>query len=109
MRKTKKETQTIKYVSRGMELLMTVQLKKDTVWLNQAQMAKLFGKGRTTIAEHISNVFKEKELEEKSVCRDFRHTAADGKTYKAQYYNLDVIISVGYSIQVLKKRLHLHY
>ena len=52
-------------------------------------MATLFNKGRTTITEHISNIFKEGELEENSVCRKFRHTAKDGKTYNTNYYNLD--------------------
>jgi hypothetical protein len=78
---------------------LNVTLEEQTVWLTQAQMAKLFGKGRTTVTEHIRNVFKEKELEEKSVCRNFRHTAPDGKTYIVQYYNLDVIISVGYRVK----------
>ncbi len=75
-----------------------VKLEDETVWLTQAQMAKLFGKGRTTITEHIRNVFDERELEQDSVCRNFRHTARDGKTYDVQYYNLDVIISVGYRV-----------
>jgi hypothetical protein len=62
-------------------------------------MAELFGKSRTTITEHIQNVFKEGELDENSVCRNFRHTAADGKSYDTNYYNLDVIISVGYRVK----------
>jgi prophage maintenance system killer protein len=61
-------------------------------------MAALFGRDRVAITQHIGNIFKEKELQKKSVCKDFLHTAADGKTYKAQYYNLDVIISVGYRV-----------
>ena len=75
-----------------------VHLENETVWLNQAQMAALFGRDRVAITQHIGNIFKEKELQKKSVCKDFLHTAADGKTYKAQYYNLDVIISVGYRV-----------
>jgi prophage maintenance system killer protein len=78
---------------------LDVTLEEQTVWLTQAQMARLFGKGRTTITEHIRNVFKEKELAEASVCRNFRHTARDGKMYDVQYYNLDVIISVGYRVK----------
>ena len=87
----------------GMRL--DVQLEDETVWLNQAQMAQLFGKARTTITEHISHIFKEGELEEKQVCRDFRHTtqhgAMKGKTQQAivKHYNLDVIISVGYRVK----------
>jgi hypothetical protein len=76
-----------------------VHLEDETVWLTQAQMAQLFGKGRTTITEHIQNIFKEGELDENSVCRNFRHTANDRKTYDVNYYNLDVIISVGYRVK----------
>ncbi len=76
-----------------------VRLENDTVWLTQAQMALLFGKARTTITEHIQNVFKEGELDESSVCRNFRLTADDGKNYETNHYNLDVIISVGYRVK----------
>jgi hypothetical protein len=62
-------------------------------------MAQLFNKGRTTITEHIQNVFKEGELEENSACRNFRHTANDGKNYNTNYFNLDVIDSVGYRVK----------
>jgi len=76
-----------------------VRLEQETVWLTQAQMATLFGKGRTTITEHIQNVFFEGELDENSVCRNFRHTAGDSKIYDVIHYNLDVIISVGYRVK----------
>ena len=85
-----------------------VRLEDETVWLTQAQMAELFGKGRTTITEHIQNVFEEGELDEKVVCRNFRHTtkhgAIEGKTQQKEvrYYNLDVIISVGYRVKSLQ-------
>ncbi len=69
------------------------------MWLTQKQMAELFGKSRVTVTEHIQNVFKEGELEEKAVCREFLHTAKDGKSYNTQYYNLDIIISVGYRVK----------
>ncbi|MBF8263033.1 MAG: virulence RhuM family protein [Parachlamydiales bacterium] len=75
-----------------------VRLQDETVWLNQAQMSELFDKDRRTVGEHIQNIFTEKELEENSVCRKFRHTAADGKNYQVTHYNLDVIISVGYRV-----------
>lgn len=75
------------------------RLENETVWLTQAQMAELFQKGRTTITEHIQHIFEESELEEKSVCRKFRHTASDGKEYLTTFYNLDVIISVGYRVK----------
>lgn len=85
-----------------------VHLDGKTVWLTQAQMALLFGKGRTTITEHIIHVFKEGELDEKVVCRDFRltteHGAIKGKTQEniVKHYNLDVIISVGYRVSSIQ-------
>lgn len=87
------------YESEEGKMALQVQLQNDTVWLTQAQMAGLFGKGRSTVTEHIRNVFKENELNKNSICRDFRHTASDGKDYVATYYNLDVIISVGYRVK----------
>jgi len=75
-----------------------VSLKKDTVWLSQKQMAGLFEKDVRTVNEHIGNIFKEGELEENSVIRKFRITAADGKKYSTKMYNLDLIISVGYRV-----------
>lgn len=78
---------------------INVNLSAETVWLTQKQLAELFDKNVRTISEHIVNVFKEQELEESSVVRSFRITAADGKTYDAKHYNLDVIISVGYRVR----------
>lgn len=75
------------------------RLEAETVWLTQAQLAELFQKSRVTITEHIKNIFKEGELTEDSVCRKFRHTAVDGKEYETNFYNLDVIISVGYRVK----------
>src|SRR3989339_1458163 len=80
----------------------------ETIWLTQAQMALLFGKGRTTITEHVLNVFKEGELDEKVVCRNFRHTTQHGameekaQEKEVKCYNLDVIISVGYRVKSLQ-------
>jgi hypothetical protein len=76
-----------------------VRLERDTVWLTQQQMAELFGRERSVITRHVQNVFREGELEPNSVCAKFAHTAADGKTYQVEAYNLDVIISVGYRIK----------
>ena len=75
-----------------------VRLDKETVWLSQPQIAQLFGTKRPAITKHLSNIFKSKELQEKSVCSISEHTAADGKAYKTKFYNLDVIISVGYRV-----------
>ena len=76
-----------------------VRLEEETVWLTQAQLCDLFQKSKATISEHIKNVFEEGELNENSVVRNFRTTASDGKSYEVNYYNLDVIISVGYRVK----------
>ena len=76
-----------------------VQLVNDTVWLSQAQISDLFQRDRSVITKHIGNIFENGELEQNSVCAKFAHTAADGKTYQVDYYNLDVIISVGYRVK----------
>lgn len=76
-----------------------VRLEEETVWLNQSQLCELFQKSKATISEHIRNVFQEGELNANSVVRNFRTTAADGKNYDTYYYNLDVIISVGYRVK----------
>jgi DNA ligase (NAD+) len=81
------------------QIRLDVRLERDTVWLTQAQMGELFDKNVRTVSEHISNVFKEKELDNSSVVRNFRITARDGKAYNTQFYNLDVIISVGYRVK----------
>ena len=78
---------------------INVQLEDETVWLTQDQIAMLFDKAKSTISEHIKHIFEEGELDEKSVVRKFRTTAADGKNYKVNYFNLDVIISVGYRVK----------
>lgn len=78
---------------------LDVRLEEETVWLTQAQLCDLFQKSKATISEHIKNVFEEGELNESSVVRNFRTTASDGKSYDVNYYNLDVIISVGYRVK----------
>lgn len=107
-------TEIIIYQSEDGQTKIQTRLENETVWLTQAQMAELFGKGRSTITEHIGNIFKEGELKEDLVSRNFRHTtqhgAIEGKTQEKEvkYYNLDIIISVGYrvkSIQGTKFRL----
>ena len=79
-----------------------VRLVDETVWLTQAQMVELFQSSKANVSEHIRNVFAEGELEEDSVVRKFRTTAADGKNYQVKHYNLDVIISVGYRVRSLR-------
>ena len=91
-----KKNEIILFENQGVKL--EVNLKDETVWLTQKQMAELFDKDRKTITRHIQNIYKDEELEENSVCSFFEHTAEDGKTYKVQYYNPDMIISVGYRV-----------
>ena len=81
------------------DVKLEVSMKDETVWLTQKQMAELFNKDRKTITRHIQNIYKDEELEENSVCSFFEHTAEDGKKYNVQYYNLDMIISVGYRVK----------
>ena len=78
---------------------LEVRLQDDTVWLTQQQMAELFNTTRNNITLHIGNIFKEGELEANSVRKESLLTAADGKNYRTKFYNLDVIISVGYRVK----------
>ncbi len=89
----------ILYRSEDNKSELEVRIEDDTVWLTQAQMSELFETTRNNITLHISNIFKEQELLEISVCKDSLHTASDGKKYKTKFYNLDVIISVGYRVK----------
>ena len=70
-----------------------------TVWLTQDEIGVLFDKGRPTVAEHIQNIFSESELDEDSVCRNFRRTTKDGKDYSVLHYNLDMILAVGFRVR----------
>ncbi len=89
----------ILYQSDDGQSVVEVQLRDESVWLSQAQMRELFGRERSVITKHINNVFKEGELIKDRVCAQFAHTAADGKKYRVDHYNLDVIISVGYRVK----------
>ena len=84
------------FMAEGKEDGVQVMYADETSWCTQDAIATLFDKGRSTIAEHLSNIFKEGELTREAVCRDFRQTATDGKSYNTHFYNLDAIISVGY-------------
>jgi len=95
-------SQIILYQTEDGKTKVEVKMDGETVWLTQDQMAELFEKGRSTVAEHILNAFKEGELDEKSVCREFRRTGTDSKEYVVKHYNLDVIISVGYRVKSLR-------
>ena len=92
----------ILYTSPDGEVRVDVFVNEETVWLTQKAMQELFDRAKSTVSEHISNVFAEGELEENQVVRKFRTTADDGKDYETTYYNLEVIISVGYRIKSQK-------
>ena len=78
---------------------LEVRLEDETVWLSIDEMSSLFGRDISVIGKHIRNIFKEEELIKESVWAKFAYTASDGKTYQVDYYNLDVIISVGYRVK----------
>ena len=79
-----------------------VRMEDETVWLTQAQMSELFQTTKQNISLHIGNAFKEGEIEENSVVKEYLTTAADGKNYKTKFYNLDVVISVGYRVKSVR-------
>ena len=93
------ENQIEIYTTQDNETAVEVQFDKETVWLNRNQLSLLFGRDIKTIGKHVNNIFKEDELDKKSVVANFATTAADGKTYQVAHYNLDVIISVGYRVK----------
>lgn len=78
---------------------INVNMQEETVWLSLDQMAELFQRDKSTISRHIKKIFEEGELQRNSVVANFATTAADGKVYNVDYYNLDVIISVGYRVK----------
>ena len=89
----------IVYVGSDGKPRIDVKFQGETAWLSQAQLVELFDSSKSNISEHISNIFSENELDEKSVVREFRTTAPDGKTYSVKHYNLDMIISLGYRVK----------
>lgn len=96
------EAEFLFYSSPDGKLHIEVFYAGETVWLTQKRMGVLFGVDRTVITKHLGNIFEDKELDEKAVSAKFAHTAADGKTYNTQFYNLDAIISVGYRTNSLQ-------
>ena len=101
-------TEFLLYKAENGKIKVDVLIQDETVWLTQEQMAELFGRDRTVISKHIKNIFEEGELEENMVCAKFAHTtkhgAIEGKTQTSNinFYNLDVIISVGYRVKSLQ-------
>jgi hypothetical protein len=102
------QTQFLLYKSENGKIKVDVLIQDETVWLTQEQMGELFGRDRTVISKHIKNIFAEGELDENMVCANFAHTTKHGaienktQTTNVKYYNLDVIISVGYRVKSLQ-------
>ena len=98
----KKQSDFILFKTEDSQISVDVRFEDETVWLTQEQIATLFGKSRSTITEHIGNVFDEGELEQSRSCRKFRQVRQEGSREverELEYYNLDVIISVGYRVK----------
>ena len=91
--------QIIIYQSEDGKTTIDVRLENETVWLTQMQLVSLFQSSKANVSEHIKHIFGEGELEEKATVRKFRTTATDGKSYNTAFYNLDLIISLGYRIK----------
>lgn len=101
--------EVVLYRARDGRVELDVRLERDTVWLSLSQMAKLFGRDKSVISRHLSNIFTARELHRSSVVAENATTAADGKTYRVEYFNLDAILSVGYleySADTFAKHFH---
>ncbi|MBW9254424.1 MAG: hypothetical protein GJU75_04610 [Acidithiobacillus ferriphilus] len=94
-----KPQQFLIYQSEDGSTRIDVMLEAETLWLNQKQLTELFGKAKGTISEHIKPIFEDGELDEHSVVRLFRTTAADGKQYVVAHYNLDMILAFGFRVR----------
>lgn len=92
-----KENEIVIFENQGVKL--EVSMKDETVWLNLEQMTELFKRDKSVISRHLKNIFEENELDKQSVVANYATTASDGKIYQVDYYNLDVIISVGYRVK----------
>src|SRR6266436_9343216 len=93
------KSEVVLYQTKDGRTRLEVQFQGETAWLSLNQLAELFQRDKSVISKHIKNVFEEGELKAESVVANFATTAADGKTYQVDYYNLDVIISVGYRVK----------
>ena len=87
------------YQSENGKTHVEVKLEENTVWLTQQQMCDLYQTSKSNVSEHIKHIFEDGELNENSVVRKYRTTASDGKSYNVAYYNLDMILSLGYRIR----------
>jgi hypothetical protein len=99
MKEGGQDSQIVIYQSDDGRTSVDVRFQGETTWLTQAQLVDLFQSSKANVSEHIKHIFEEKELDRYSVVRKFRTTAADGKSYEVEHYNLDMIISLGYRIK----------
>ncbi len=90
------KSEVVIYQAKDGAIKLRGDYRKETVWATQAQMVDIFGAERSVVTKHIRNILNDNELEAASVCAKFAHTADDGKTYQVNFYNLDVILAVGY-------------
>ena len=97
--KEKQYGQIIIYNTPDGNTKLEVKFYEDTVWLSQEQLVELYGSSKSNISEHIKHILEEQELDENSVVRKFRTTASDGKNYNVKYYNLEMIIAIGYRVR----------
>lgn len=98
MIENEKQYELMKFEDGEFSLDVNVSPSEDTVWLNKKDLSLLFARDRTVKSRHIKNILLENELDLNSVSVNFAHTASDGKTYNVEYFNLDMIISVGYRV-----------
>ena len=92
------KNKVIIYTANDGKTKIDVKLEEDTLWLTQAQMCELYQTSKSNVSEHIKHIFEEGELNEESVVRKFRTTAADGKEYLVSHYNLDMVIALGFTL-----------
>ena len=91
-------SEIIIYKAKDGHIELTVKLSEETVWLSLNQLTELFGRDKSVISRHLSNIFKEQELVKAKVVANFATNASDGKVYQVDYYSLDAVISVGYRV-----------
>ena len=96
---TQTKSEIVIFKTSDEKVSIDVRFEGETVWLTQAQLVNLYGSSKANVSEHIKHIFEEGELEEDAVVRNFRITAADGKSYQTKYYNLYMIISLCYRIK----------
>lgn len=99
MQNNQPKSEIIIYQNEASEVKIDVRLENDTVWLTQAQLVDLYQTSKSNISEHIKHIYEEGELDRNSTVRNFRTVATNSKSYEMEYYNLDVIISLGYRIR----------